>query len=196
MMRLGFGLIILSFVFTACTPAEDAGTVVDQGNGNGAEATQEASPEAFIIVTRNAEEEATSEGALAIPAPGELVASETEDPEASLVFDRLTLVRTGTVQGNNIRDDIELYQNGQYTRNGISGVAPPTTITRIDDLIDAVNFYGMQGTLLGPSTDNDAYLYRLTVERNGLERSIQSQDGFMPVEYITLLGEILLVGMQ
>jgi hypothetical protein len=194
-MRWHVIIIILLISLVACTPAEENVVADNTPNNGDGEATQEPSPEAFVVVTRSFEEP-TAEGALEIAPPGTLVASETEDPDAGLVFDRVFLLRTGGTAEAPIRDEIEVFQNGQYRRNESTGVASTNRIARIDELIDSVNFFGLQGAMLGPSTETDDYFYRLTVERNGIERTIQSQDGFMPTEYMNLLGEILLVGVQ
>lgn len=189
--------IIAMLTIGACTPAEESTPVASDGEGAAAvDTSPEPTPQAIVVVTRNFDDEPTAEGALPIPIPGTLVASETEDPDAGLIFDRIYLVRTGIESGEAIRDEIELLQDGQFTRNGRSGIADTNTIARIDEWIDTVNFYGMQGAMLGPSSETDDYRYSLTIERNGLERTINSQDGFMPIAYMNLLGEILLVGLQ
>jgi len=183
--------ILMALFTTACGGDE---IVVPETNVDvNAEATTEPTAPAVVVVTRSPAEE-LPEGALEIPLPGTLVASETEDPDIDLVFDRILFIRSGG--GEDIpRVEIEILQSGLISINGTPSNTIPQTIINIDNMIDEINFFGMQGAMLGPSADNDDFRYSLTVQRGDLERTIQSQDGFMPAVYEQLLGEILRLGL-
>lgn len=208
MMRwlgLVIGICLIGLGVVACTP--DEGVVVTEdgistsedvvnGDGENENGTSEDVPEGVVIVTRTFGEDDEPDTGLAIPAPGEFVASETEDPDANVMFDRIHLIRSGEVDGEVVTDVVEIFPNGRYTRNGVGGVTTMDEIARIQERIIEANFFGIQGAMLGPTADTPDYRYRLTIERGGLTGMIQSQDGFMPVVYRNLLGEILLVGMR
>lgn len=135
-----------------------------------------------------------SEGALPIPLPGTLVASETEEPEISGgVFDRIIFRQTGGTADVNVRFEI----NGQeriVVRDGVSMVVSQEVIDQIDQVINDLNFIGLQGTFMGPAASDDVYFYRVTVEKGEAARTIASQDGFMPDAYKSFLGLLRAVG--
>ncbi|MGB1286697.1 MAG: hypothetical protein ACPG7F_09215 [Aggregatilineales bacterium] len=183
-------LLIPVWILAACdadTPAENTpipATAVP------VEATEDVPFDNRVIVTRAPLEE----GALEVPPVGVLVASVTEDPEIDLVFDVITLRREGGIDEAPI--EIVLNQNGSFTRDGVPGQITPADVTRIDDLIDEINFFGLQGTMMGPAIDEEDYRFVLRVERNGTARSITSQEGYIPPEYQRLLGAIFDVGFR
>jgi len=132
-------------------------------------------------------------GALPVARPGELVASETEDPNAALVFDTLRVTRTGgPVEGDNI--ELNIRQDGTFTRNGAPGLLPPEQITEIDGWLDEINFFGLQGTFMGAGAPNDAYFYTISVVRGPFSRSITAVDRFLPDELRQLLLDLLAIG--
>jgi hypothetical protein len=131
------------------------------------------------------------EGELAIPLPGQLVASETEEPEAiSGPFTYLSLEQTGGPSDVDLM--IELYDDGRVLRNGEAiGTVSQEAVANIDQIIRDVNFFGMQGALIGPPGTGEEYRYRLYVERGDeIARTVQAQDGFMPTEVVRLLSSI------
>lgn len=150
-------------------------------------------PAAEIIVTRRA----TQPGELPVPGVGTLVASETEDPNADLIFDTITLVRTPT--GEDPQEEpftLVINRDGNYTRDGVDGVISQATVTEIDNMLDALNFFGLQATFMGPSTEMATYVYRLTVVRGEEQRTITSMDGYMPQPYQSLVATIFEVGLR
>ena len=161
-----------------------------------ADADDDAEPEAIVIVTRIVPTMTPlPSGALAIPGnAATLVAAETEDPFAELPFDQIVLHRSaGRDDSSTI--DLTLRADGSYVRNGVEGSISPERINEIDDAIQDVNFFGMQALMLGPSAEDIAYRYRLTVQRGSQRRTINSQDGFMPEPYLQVLAQVLDVGL-
>lgn len=132
------------------------------------------------------------ENALPIPLPGTLVASETEDPEPPGLFDYISMEQEGGRGGSVIL--IEIYGDGTVIANGITGQIGPAEILEIDNAINTVNFFGMQGALLGPPGRADGYIYRLAITRNQTTRAINAQEGYMPGEFINLLGLVRQAG--
>lgn len=178
------GLLIMA----ACAPEEASPTAALP------EATLEPTAPIGVVVTRAPVDEAGGDFALPEAGVGTLVASETEDPNAGLIFDRVRLTRSG---GPRSEEGVvlEIFQNGSYTRNGASGSISQQEVARLDALLDEINFFGLQGNMLGPSGEDPAYRFTLTVVRGADERTIQSQDGWMPQAYIQLLAEFFEVGM-
>ncbi len=189
-MRLWILLISLSIAIVACTgeaPAE-GDTPVPQDTSNNVEPTPDPN-DAVAVVTLTPMPEGD---ALEVPLPQTLVASETEDPNAALVFDQLIFVRYGGPEGTEPINLI-LQQDGSYTLNDQPGATTPDRVIQLDDLLDEINFFGMQGTLLGPNTDTEDYRYRITVIRADDERTLQAQDGFYPQELGRIFGQLLAI---
>ena len=130
-----------------------------------------------------------SESALIIAAPGTLVASETEDPDPRGPFDYIYMQTQGGRENTTVI--IEIYSDGRVTRDGMEGRSiSPDQIAGLNEAINALNFFGMQGTLLGPSGSEDTYTYRVSIQRGTQARTVNAQDGYMPDEFIQLLGLI------
>ena len=193
-MRSVIALLLISlFVLAACGSGEVANETPEQNPDSQTvddpTPDEESTEEAIVLVTLPA---STPEGALPIPEPGTLVASETEDPNMGLVFDRIELVRYGGPDGSE-RIEIVVNQDGSYSRNEATGTITQDHVTEIDDLIDAMNFFGMQGAMLGPSSETDNYRWSMLVIRSDDERLVQAEDGFYPPEFQQLLAAIMRV---
>ena len=143
-------------------------------------------------VTPYAPQALTSGGLNGFYAPpvGVLGAASTEEPipgeTRASGFDYLFYEQSGGINDETIR--IEVYSDGRVTLDG-EPVAPARSseIDAIASLMDEIDFYGMQGTFLGPAANDDTYYYRLGASHeNGLGRLIQARDGFMPPEIIRL----------
>ncbi len=133
-----------------------------------------------------------SEGALPVPLPGTLVASETEEAEPIPDFQQITLLQQGGPADINVRVDI--FSDGRVIRDGQTGSVAPGTIAELNQIIRDLNFFGLQGTFLGPTVPEEAYRYRITVISGQTERAINMQDGFMPEEVMRFLGRLRTVG--
>lgn len=155
--------------------------------------TENTTPRPTLDATQQAEADAAGfVPTLPIPLPGTLVASSTEDPDAGLVFDKVTLVVTGGA--SNVNNVIEVFQNGRVVRNGVTTNVSIEEIIALDTMLDEINFFGLQAAFLGPAPDPNSYRYSLTVLRGLSERLVNAQDGFMPVEFQTLLAKIIALG--
>lgn len=143
-------------------------------------------PQIFPTVT-------LSEGALPVPLPGTLVASETEEAQPNPgPFDRITFLQTGGT--NDIIISFEITSDGIVERDGQTASVSPDVIQRLDQMIDDLNFMGLQGTFMGPAPNDDVYQYRIAVIDGDSSRAVWSQDGFMPDQYREFLGLIRTVG--
>jgi hypothetical protein len=205
-MRKFWYLILLSaFVLAACGGGDDndstngdnanvlptsAATAVD-GQGVEDETTfDEIAEQSFVEPAPYvpATQTPSSEGALPVPLPGTLVASETEDPNVGLTFDYIFFQQTGGSE--NTTTVVEIYSDGRVVRDGETFTVSQNVITQLDQMIDSLNFFGLQGTMLGPPGPETSYRYRVGVTRGAETRAINAQDGFIPDEFAAFLGSI------
>ncbi len=126
-----------------------------------------------------------------LPIPGTMVAATTPDPDVGLVFDTILFERTGGVAG--IPLTVEVKSDGTVTRDGVASTISPDQVTLIDNVIDQLNFFGLEGVFAAPGTSADTYHYEVTVNRSGSSRTIQAEDGFLPSElaqFLSLLSDL------
>jgi hypothetical protein len=158
-----------------------------------AETAAETAAPAFVIVTRPPVNE-DPELLATLPGPDELsFASATEDPDIDLIFDQIELFVYG---GGDDAERIELIvrRDGNFLRNGVAGRISEARVLEIDRLIDQLNFFGLNANFISLAETRNRK-YQLRIDRGTRSRTIQSEDGFMPVEYRMLLAEILNVGL-
>ncbi len=199
MRKMGILLVLVMLVLAACGGGGDTDDTGDAGEGeqtdipsegdeiplDTGEVTPTDNPYIVIVTPRSPEDEF----ALEVPLPGTLVASATEDPDAALIFDRIVLTRTGGPTGETL--EIELLSDGTIIRNGVTGATTYERIIVIDDIIDELNFFGMQGALIGPGGDSEVYRYTIRVYRGDSNRMITAEDGYIPNEFQRLLSTII-----
>ncbi len=153
--------------------------------------SEEGTPQAIILVTRQASEEETPD-ILENFGAEDMIASATEDPDRDLVFDRLQFARYGGRFPDRI--DITLNQDGTLTRNDVSGSVSPDIVLQVDTLLDEINFFGIQNIMVALAAETSNTRYNLRVVRGGNDRTITSEDGYMPPEYMALIGALLTLG--
>jgi len=130
----------------------------------------------FIIVTPQSQVLENT-----IPLAGTLVYdSEYVDDGADAVFDRVIFTRSGGGEGAPVYFLI-LNQDGTYELNlKTFGQVDAATVTRIDDIIDEINFFGISTVMVGSVQNPDKYRYAVTVERGGIEMTLNADDGLIP----------------
>ncbi len=196
-------LLMTSFVLTACggssddddTPNTDNGEVVSQD----------------VTAEVNLDEDDTTSDDDDVPPPqgtpratadfvappiGVLGGAATEDPEPGAPeplgtgFTYLFFEQIGGV--NDMTLLIELYSDGRLSADGEQlPNAPQDAIQQISQLIDAVDFFGMQATFIGPPRGDDDFRYRMgVIQDGGRERMIQARDGYIPQEIINLFSSV------
>jgi hypothetical protein len=134
----------------------------------------------------------TIEGELPVALPRTLVASETEDPNASIPFRMLVLTRTGGA--DDITLNIEIRGTGVMMRDEREGQISQAGLDRLNDLIRRMNFFGAQNAYLPAiplSGPGEEFIYSMTIERAGEERTITAMEGYMPQELQTLIAEVI-----
>ncbi len=196
-MNLRWMLILIWAPMLAACGGADASAVQSSAPDAPIETAVEAAPEgtaaAFVIVTRPPTNE-EPELLATLPGPDELsFASATEDPDIDLIFDEIELFVYG---GGDDAERIELIvrQDGSFLRNGVAGRISEARVLEIDRLIDQLNFFGLNANFISLAETRNRK-YQLRIDRGTRSRTIQSEDGFMPVEYRMLLAEILNVGL-
>jgi hypothetical protein len=198
-MRRNLCVILIGAVFLAACGGNTPAPTVDSSSAPTVEATT-ASAGSTPIVTETQPPLATIEqqqrafetDEASLPIPGTLDASTNPDPEAGLVFDDIQLERTGGIAGQTLT--IEVRGDGTFTRDGAAGTISPDQVTMIDNLLDQMNFFGLQGVFTAPGTSADVYTYTVTVNRAGSARMIRAQDGLIPPEMIELLSMLSSLG--
>jgi hypothetical protein len=173
-------------------PTADSSSVTTDSGGTAVPATVaglQATPD--FAATQSAEptlivqERSFSTDEPPLPIPGTIIAPTTPDPDAGLIFDTILLERTGGLAG--IPLTVEVKSDGTVTRDGVASTISPDQVTFLDNLLDQLNFFGLQGVFTAPGTSADTYHYALTVTRAGASRTIRAEDGFIPSEMVQLL---------
>ena len=186
-------IMVLVLLLTACGGDEDNATsssnepVSDEAATFAAEVDDVLTDATLVPPASPADD-----SSLVVAPPGVLVASETEDPEPRGMFDYIYMTQEGGRE--NTVTTIEIYGDGRIVRNSVEGRIGTEAINEIDATINEINFFGMQGTLLGPPGGEDVYYYRLVVQRGFQARTITAQDGYIPNEFLNLLSLIRQVG--
>lgn len=198
-MRLIVSLCIVALILVACGGTE---APQDSGNPEGENDTtniSDATPEGFgigdedesdnsvVIVTPQAQVSGDT-----VPLPGTLVFDpEYVDENIDAVFDRIIFVRTGGGESSAFYELI-LMQDGSYELNReIFGQVDVATVASIDNLLDELNFFGINTPMLGAVPDTDKFRYAITVERSGDELTIRAEDGFIPQEFLRLISALM-----
>lgn len=120
---------------------------------------------------------------IAVPIPGTLVYSQNNLPPID--FTVVTFTRTGGIAGETL--NIEINQDGTLVRNETESSVSPDVVSEINDRLNTIHFYNLQGTFNGPVMA-DAFSYSLTVASDQGSRTISAQDGFIPPELLELFG--------
>lgn len=124
-----------------------------------------------------------------IPPPGTLVVPTlaTEEP-VSLLFDSLVFTMEGGPSAAKYRT--ELYADGRLVRDGVTSQVSPDDVTKIDAMIDAINFFNIEGQFTSPNLQADDFQYSLTINRVDANRTLFAQDGLLPPELKSLFAAI------
>ncbi|MBI5666443.1 MAG: hypothetical protein HZC41_00425 [Chloroflexi bacterium] len=124
--------------------------------------------------------------------PGTIIPPATEDPLAGTPFDRILFTRSGGIAGQTLT--IEIRGDGTVIRDGVTSQISPEQVQQITDILDRMNFFGLQGVFTAPGTGADVYQYSVTVERQGASRTIDAQDGLTPAQLMALITALSEIG--
>ena len=114
----------------------------------------------------------------------------TEDPDVGLVFDVLTLTRTGGL--DNTTHTVTVLSNSALLIDGaLLGSVAPEVVLDLDDQLDRMGFFRLN-THYGPTEPRpDTYSYALRVERAGASVTVTTMDGFIPESMQPLFAQVL-----
>lgn len=185
MRRYHVLFIVLVFILAACggnapAPTADTSTVATPETATSAP-EQAATPldQSALATAMSLPERIYETGQPTMPPPGQLInAASTPDPQAGLIFDSIQYQQIG----DGVTTDVELLSNGTVTRNGAASTITADQVVLIDNLLDQINFFGIQGVFAAPGAGEDVFRYKVTVNRAGASMTIDAQDGFVPPE--------------
>ena len=115
----------------------------------------------------------------------------TEDPDEGLIFDSLTLTRSGGLADEDLTITV-VGSNGAVLRDGVVvGSIPQEVVTDLDNHLDRMGFFRLEARY-GPSAPRpDTYSYEITMQRNGASMTVTTMDGFVPESLQTLIQVLL-----
>ena len=196
-MRLTVSLLIMALILVACgggaatseAPPPTEGGVSSDPTYTPAAQGAPTEDNSIIIVTPQSQVVENS-----VPSAGTLVYdSEFVDEGSDAVFDRVVFTRSGGGDGAPVYLLI-INQDGTYELNfDTKGQIAPETVTRIDDIIDEINFFGISTLMVSSIPNPDKYRYAITVERGGTEMTLNADDGLIPQEITPLFGAFMSV---
>ncbi len=104
----------------------------------------------------------------------------TVDP-ATLLFDKVTVVRVGGPGGRELT--IEVFQDGAVLMDGqrVTTLTPQAVI-ELDTLLDEIRIFEMRGIFASTFPDRDDYRYVISVNRADGSISHRADDSLMPPE--------------
>ena len=177
MRPLLFATILCALILAACstpqptaTPVPPTSVPVTAGNPTLAPASN-----ALATLAATAGINLAQPGTLIIPTQG---ASPNAPTDAPIVFNNLTFSQSGGIADMSLT--IQVSSNGTLIRNNQTGSVSQDDIQKLNNLLNNVHFFTLQGIFTGPSGAADAYQYSLTVNAAQGTRTISSQDGMTP----------------
>jgi len=191
-MRLMISLLIMALILVAC--GNDA--TPEPTSAVSSDPTHTPVPDDFdaedddnsiIIVTP---QDQTS--SITVPLPGTLeYDGEFVDEEMGAVFDRVVFTRSGGGDDSPVYL-LKLKQDGSYILNHVTeGQVDAETVTRIDNILDEVNFFGITTPMTSSVPNLDKYKYSITVERGGTSMTLHADDGLIPQPVMPLFSALL-----
>lgn len=117
-------------------------------------------------------------------------------------FDKIILIRTGgpTLEDGTTADELIILDRADMsiTRGDTRGTLSESAAQRIGDLVDAAEFFTVDGVFLGavPAEPPLPFLYSITVNSGGLERTINAQEGYMTPPIQSLVGAVFTEGQR
>jgi len=215
-MRMWFWIVAV-FVLAACataqTPAPEPPTALStQPSDTNGGANQQATPVAGQQETpasgtnqTDGGQGATGEATLSpierevgvLPPPGTLVTvpatEEVEPGAASVPFASITYEESGGPANTSLR--IEIFADGTATRNGDAINVSPAVIADIEQRLDELQFFNIQGQFTVPGAGSDVYEYVVRVElQDGSAKRLQAQDRSSPPELLRLFSALRQIG--
>jgi hypothetical protein len=122
------------------------------------------------------------------------VAAVTEDPDVGAIFDEIYFSQTGGPERTTLV--VQVYPDGRVLRDGVQYQISADQVAEIDNALDAMNFFGMQGNFTSPGGGRDTYVYEISVSRGDDSRNVAAEDGLIPPELMTVFSLLLDAGLS
>lgn len=125
------------------------------------------------------------------PAPPPTFTPEgTEDPDEGLIFDELTLTRTGGVAGTTTT--ITVLGNGALLIDGVLvGGVLEETVLDLDAQLDRMGFFRLDSHYGPAHPSADTFAYEITMQRGGMDATVGTVDGGIPDSLNRLIIDLL-----
>ncbi|MBN1965941.1 MAG: hypothetical protein JW910_14920 [Anaerolineae bacterium] len=103
----------------------------------------------------------------------------TEDPDEGLIFDELTVTRTGGIAGTT--HTVSVLGNGALLIDrALVGSVDEATVVLLDRRLDIMGFFRLDAMYGPPSGQPDTFSYVIRVLRNSAENEVHTIDGYVP----------------
>ncbi len=113
----------------------------------------------------------------------------TEDPDEGLIFDALTLTRSGGP--SHTTQTITVLGNGALLVDGILlGSVAQEVLISLDNQLDAMGFFRLESQYGPGQARQDTFRYVIAVERGGASGQVETVDGFVPTSIQRLIDEL------
>jgi hypothetical protein len=114
----------------------------------------------------------------------------TEDPNEGLLFDELTLTRTGGIAGTTYT--ITVLRNGALLVDGqLLGSVPEETVIDLDRQLDEMGFFRLQSRYGPIQAGADTFEYQMFVSRDSSMMTVQTVDNHIPQSLQRLFDDLL-----
>ena len=209
-MRMWFWIvaaIMLAACATAQTPAPDLPTVLPTlpPDDGASQTNQQATPLANQVDATPDNTNPTQAATLSpverevavLPPPGTLVTvpatEEIEPGTANAPFFSITYEESGGPSNTSLR--VEILADGTVTRNGEAVSVSPETIADIEQQLEELRFFNIQGQFTAPGAGSDVYEYMVRVElQDGSASRLKAQDGLTPPELLRFFSALRQIG--
>ncbi len=131
-----------------------------------------------------------------LPPPGTAVAPVTEEAvpgaEAPPFFE-IFYQESGGPSNSSL--SVVIYNDGRVLRNDVETRIPPEEVAALNQRIQEVNFFGIQGQFTMPGAGSDVYSYLVRIElEDGSARMLDAHDRTTPPELLQFFSYLRSVG--
>jgi hypothetical protein len=130
-----------------------------------------------------------------LPPPGTAIAPATEEAaaQAGVPFFNITYQETGGPANTELL--IDIFADGRVVRNGAEMTISPEVVAELNQMLQDVQFFGLQGQFTMFGAPSDVYTYFVRVElQDGAARSLEAQDRVTPPELLRLFSRLRSIG--
>ncbi len=131
---------------------------------------------------------APTEGPTATPVPTPTPLG-TEDPSENVIFDELTVIRSGGILGQ--EHTVTVLGDGALIIDGAAvGSVGENVLFAFNDQIKAMGFFRLESHYGPIAPGADTFAYEIRVQRDGASQSVTTVDGHIPASLQRLIGDL------